>query len=40
MMRTIKIGSCVAIQGLFVSDSNDGRIVVRVGAQTYVGHPV
>ncbi|WP_086450993.1 hypothetical protein [Marivivens niveibacter] len=40
MLRTITIGSCVAIQGLYVRDSENGRVVVRVGDKHYVGRPV
>lgn len=40
MLRTITIGSCVAVQGLFVAQLADGKIVVQVGADTFVGKPV
>lgn len=40
MMRTIVLGSCVSVQGLFVRELADGRIVVRVGERLYQGFPV
>ena len=40
MLRTIRIGSCVSIQGLFVRQLNDGKIVVQVDGKTYTGLPV
>lgn len=40
MIRTINIGSCVSVQGLFVSQLADGKIVVKVDEKTFVGFPV
>ena len=40
MIRTISIGSCVSIQGLFVSQLADGKSVVKVDEKTFVGYPV
>ena len=40
MLRTITLGSCVSVQGIFVKDMPDGRIVVKVDDQTYAGIPV
>lgn len=40
MIRTIIIGSCVSVQGLFVRSLGDGRIAVRDGEKTFVGRPV
>jgi hypothetical protein len=40
MIRTIVIGSCVSVQGLFVRALGDGRIAVRDGDKTFVGRPV
>ena len=40
MLRTITVGSCVSIQGIFVRKLSDGKIVVRVGEKTYAGQPV
>ena len=39
MVRTITLGSCVSVQGLFVNTLPDGRIVVRVGGQEFSGWP-
>ncbi len=40
MIRTITVGSCVSIQGTFLSQLPNGKIVIRVGEKTYVGMPV
>lgn len=40
MLRTVTIGSCVSIQGIFVKALNDGRIRIRVGNRLYEGLPV
>lgn len=40
MIRTINIGSCVSVQGLFVSQLADGKIVVKVDEKHFVGFPV
>jgi len=40
MLRTIVLGSCVFVQGIFVRNLNDGKIAVRVGAKIYEGDPV
>ncbi len=40
MLRTISIGSCVSVQGLFVEHRSDGTVVVKVGETKFVGHPV
>jgi hypothetical protein len=40
MIRTIVVGSAVLVQGLFVRHLSDGRIVVRVGSETFAGQPV
>ena len=40
MIRTITLGSCVSVQGLFVRALGDGRIAVRDGEKTFVGRPV
>ena len=39
MLRTIVIETCVAIQGQFVRQLDNGNIVIRVGDQTYEGKP-
>ena len=40
MIRTITIGSCISVQGLFESKDQNGNIAVRVGDKIYVGKPV
>ena len=40
MLRTISLGSCVSVQGVYVRTLSDGRILVRVGAREFVGQPV
>jgi hypothetical protein len=40
MLRTITQGSHVSVQGTFVSDLKDGRILVRVGQQLFKGTPI
>lgn len=40
MIRTITIGTCISVQGLFERHTSNGNIVVRVGSQTYEGKPV
>ncbi len=40
MLRTITIGSCVSVQGIFVKDMPDGRIAVKVDDTVYAGIPV
>ncbi|WP_165354619.1 hypothetical protein [Tropicimonas sp. IMCC6043] len=40
MLRTITIGSHVSIQGNFVRDLRDGRILVQVGERLFKGTPV
>lgn len=40
MLRTITIGTCVSVQGLSVAEHADGRTVVKVGDDTFVGMPV
>jgi hypothetical protein len=40
MLRTILLGSCVYVQGIFVRDAEDGKILVRVGDRLYQGLPV
>jgi hypothetical protein len=37
MLKTILVGSCVSVQGLFVRKLDDGKIVVRVGDRLYQG---
>ena len=40
MLRTILVGSCMSVQGLVIRTLADGRIVVRVGKETFTGRPV
>lgn len=40
MLRTISIGSCVSVQGLFVGQLADGKIMVKVDDKTFVGREV
>lgn len=40
MLKTILIGSCVSVQGIFVRSLPDGRILVRVGQRMFKGRPV
>jgi hypothetical protein len=40
VLRTIAIGSCVSVQGLFVRQLADGKVVVQVDEKTFVGYPV
>jgi len=40
MLRTVILGSCVSVQGLFVRELANGKIVVRVGERLYQGYPV
>ncbi len=40
MLRTITLGSCISVQGLFVKALPNGLIQVRVGQTFYQGKPV
>lgn len=40
MIRTITLGTCVSVQGLFVKDLSDGRVAVKVDDIIYAGKPV
>ncbi len=40
MLRTITIGSCVSVQGIYVKDLADGRVAVKVDETVYAGTPV
>jgi hypothetical protein len=40
MVRTVVLGSCVSVQGMFVRQLACGRILVRVGQRLYAGLPV
>jgi hypothetical protein len=40
MFKTIRLGPHILVQGLFVRQLKNGKIVVRVGNQTFTGSPV
>ena len=40
MLRTITLGSCVSVQGIFVKAMPDGRIAVKVDKTIFAGKPV
>lgn len=40
MLRTITVGNYVQIQGLFVKELENGRVVVSVDDRLYEGKPV
>ena len=40
MLRTIQIGTCMSVQGLFVRQLDYGRLMIRVDQKVYVGNPV
>ena len=40
MLRTITLGSCVSVQGIYVKDLSDGRVAVKVDETIYAGTPV
>ncbi|WP_199178686.1 hypothetical protein [Acidimangrovimonas sediminis] len=40
MLRTITLGSCVSVQGMFLRQLADGKVAVQVGNKTFVGYPV
>lgn len=40
MLRTVQLGTCVSVQGLFVRMLENGLMQVRIGDQLYVGRPV
>lgn len=40
MLRTITLGSCVFVQGIFVRKLGNGRIVVSVDNREFIGLPV
>lgn len=40
MLKTIMLGSCVSVQGIFVRNLADGRMLIRVGEKMFAGRPV
>lgn len=40
MFRTIRVSSCVSVQGEFVEVLSDGRVVIRIGETEFLGEPI
>ena len=40
MIRTVTVGKHQWVQGLFVKDLPDGKVVVRVGEREFSGKPI
>lgn len=40
MLRTITLGSCISVQGIFVGNSPNGQVTVKVDNKVYSGTPV
>jgi hypothetical protein len=40
VLKTITLGTCVSVQGVFVRALQNGKIVVRVGDRIFTGRPV
>ena len=40
MVKTITLGDYISVQGLWVRNLADGRMIVRVGKKEFVGWPV
>lgn len=40
MLRTITLGSHTSVQGIFVRELANGRIVIRVGSWIFEGVPI
>ena len=40
MYKTIMMGSCVPVQGLFVRALKNGKIAIKVGSKEFIGWPV
>ncbi|MCB1356678.1 MAG: hypothetical protein KDK53_09345 [Maritimibacter sp.] len=40
MVKTITLGDYISVQGLWVRNLADGRVVVRVGEKEFAGRPV
>lgn len=40
MLRTITMGTCVSVQGIFVKSLPGGRVIIRVGEQLFSGKPI
>lgn len=40
MLKTVTMGSCVSVQGIFVRALTNGKVLVRVGKDLYEGTPI
>ena len=40
MLKTITVGTCVSVQGIFVRTLENGKIVVEADGKQYAGTPV
>jgi len=40
VLRTIILGTCVSVQGVFEKQLENGKILVRVGDRLFEGYPV
>ncbi|WGH77210.1 hypothetical protein [Jannaschia ovalis] len=40
MLKTVTIGSCLSIQGIFVQMLTDGLMQVQVGSRIFTGRPI
>ena len=40
VIKTIEIGTCVSVQGVFVRALQDGRIVIRTETREFAGVPL
>ena len=40
MLRTVALGSCIFVQGLFLRNLSNGKIVVQVDDKIFEGNPV
>lgn len=40
MLRTIVMGTCVQVQGIFERQLENGKILVRVGNRLFEGTPI
>jgi len=39
-LRTIILGSCVSVQGLFIKNLTDGKIAISVDGKVFEGMPI
>jgi len=40
MLRTITLGTCVQVQGIFERQLENGKILIRVGSLIFEGYPI